>query len=397
MLDLRSHFSRFLNSEPERLHFAAHSHHPWPDVTREAHMQAWNDAARLIDDKWEYVLGPVLDEFRAHVAVHLNLPDPGTIAVAPNTHEFLKRILSCFPNDRPIRILTSDGEFHSFSRQITRLEEDGSVVVTRVPLEPFASFEDRLMAASTDEFDLVFISQVFFNSGFAADVRKLVEAARSNAMVVIDGYHGFMARPTDLSAIADRAFYIAGGYKYAMAGEGACFMHCPPGWGLRPRDTGWYAAFGNLTNAQSGQVEYSEDGWRFMGATFDPSGLYRFNAVMRWLNNEGITPTTIHAHAKALQQSFLKRIADNSIFQQAKLIVPEHETRHGNFLTFELANAQTLYRNLQQLRVITDVRGQRLRIGFGLYQTEEEVEHFIVRMSEIAALAAPVLAESDPT
>jgi kynureninase len=397
MLDLRSHFSRFLNSEPERLHFAAHSHHPWPDVTREAHMQAWDDAAKLIDDKWEHVLGPVLDEFRAHVAGHLNLPDPNTIAVAPNTHEFLKRILSCFPNDRPIQILTSDGEFHSFSRQIARLEEDGSVIVTRVPVEPLISFEDRLMAASTDEFDLVFISQVFFNSGFAADVRKLVEAARGNAMVVIDGYHGFMARPTDLSAIADRAFYIAGGYKYAMAGEGACFMHCPPGWGPRPRDTGWYAAFGNLTNAQSGQVGYSEDGWRFMGATFDPSGLYRFNAVMRWLNNEGITPTAIHAHAKALQQSFLNRIADNSIFQQAKLIVPKDETRRGNFLTFELTNAQTLYRNLQQLHVITDVRGQRLRIGFGIYQTEEEIEDFITRMNETGALAAPVLVGSDPT
>jgi selenocysteine lyase/cysteine desulfurase len=386
MLDLRSHFSRFLNSEPERLHFAAHSHHPWPDVTREAHAQAWDDAARLIDDKWEHVLGPVLEEFRAHVAGHLNLPDPNTIAVAPNTHEFLKRILSCFPGDRPIRILTSDGEFHSFSRQIARLEEDGSVVVTRVPVEPFTSFEDRLMAASADEFDLVFISQVFFNSGFAADVRKLVEAARDKAMVVIDGYHGFMARPTDLSAIAERAFYIAGGYKYAMAGEGACFMHCPPGWGLRPRDTGWYAAFGNLTNAQSGQVGYSEDGWRFMGATFDPSGLYRFNAVMRWLRDEGITPGIVHAHAVALQQSFLRRVSDSTPFKDARLLVPQDEMRRGNFLTFETPEAQILYRDLQQLRVVTDVRGTRLRIGFGIYQTDEEVEQVIQRIDEAGAM-----------
>ena len=104
MLDLRSHFSRFLDAEPDRLHFAAHSHHPWPDVTRDAQIQAWDDAARLVDDKWEHILGPVLEEFRAHVAGHLNLPDPSTIAVAPNTHEFLKRILSCLPDDRPIRI-----------------------------------------------------------------------------------------------------------------------------------------------------------------------------------------------------------------------------------------------------------------------------------------------------
>jgi selenocysteine lyase/cysteine desulfurase len=386
MLDLRSQFSRFLNSEPERLHFAAHSHHPWPDVTRDAHVQAWDDAARLIDDKWEHVLGPVLDEFRAHVAGHLNLPDPTTIAVAPNTHEFLKRILSCFPNDRPIRILTSDGEFHSFSRQIARLEEDGLVAVTRVPVEPLISFEDRLMAASMDEFDLVFISQVFFNSGFAVDVRKLVEAARDKTMVVIDGYHGFMARPTDLSSIAERAFYIAGGYKYAMAGEGACFMHCPPGWGLRPRDTGWYAAFGNLTNAQDGGVGYSDDGWRFMGATFDPSGLYRFNAVMRWLSGEGITPGIINAHAVALQHSFLRRVAGSAAFREAKLVVPQDEMRRGNFLTFETPEAQIIYRDLQQLRVVTDVRGSRLRIGFGIYQTEEEVEQMVQRIDEAGAL-----------
>ncbi len=388
MLDLRSHFSRFLNSQPERLHFAAHSHHPWPDVTRDAHMRAWDDAARLIDGKWEHVLGPVLDEFRAHAAGHLNLPDPSTIAVAPNTHEFLKRILSCFPGDRPIRILTSDGEFHSFTRQIARLEEDGLVAVTRVPVEPFVSFEDRLMAASADEFDLVFISQVFFNSGFAADVRKLVEAARGNAMVVIDGYHGFMARPTDLSSVAGRAFYIAGGYKYAMAGEGACFMHCPPGWGIRPRDTGWYVAFGNLTNAQDGQVGYSEDGWRFMGATFDPSGLYRFNAVMRWLADEGITPAIIHTHAIALQQHFLHRIGDRGLLGQARIVVPQDEVRRGNFLTFETSQAHGLYADLMRQHVATDVRGHRLRIGFGLYQSVEEVDELVHRMENGSAVAA---------
>jgi kynureninase len=386
MLDLRSHFSRFLNAEPERLHFAAHSHHPWPNVTRDAHLQAWDDAARLIDDKWEHVLGPVLDEFRTHVAGHLNLPDPGTIAVAPNTHEFLKRILSCFPAEKPIRILTSDSEFHSFSRQIARLEEDKAVAVTRVPTEPFTSFEDRFASAARDDFDLVFVSQVFFNSGFAADVRRLAEVAGDKAMIVIDGYHGFMARPTDLSSVADRAFYIAGGYKYAMAGEGACFMHCPPGWGLRPRDTGWYAAFGNLANAQDGQVGYSIDGWRFMGATFDPSGLYRFNAVMRWLSDEGITPAIIHAHAKALQQHFLQRVTDCPLLRQAKLVVPQDEMRRGNFLTFETPQAQAIYRDLRELRVITDVRGQRLRLGFGLYQTEEEADELTRRLYEAGAL-----------
>jgi selenocysteine lyase/cysteine desulfurase len=299
----------------------------------------------------------------------------------------LKRILSCFPLDRPIRILTSDGEFHSFTRQIARFEEDKAVAVTRVPVEPFTSLEDRFLSAAREgDYDLVFVSQVFFNSGFAADARRLNETASDRAMIVIDGYHGFMARPTELSSIADRAFYIAGGYKYAMAGEGACFMHCPPGWGPRPRDTGWYAAFGNLTNAQTGQVGYSDDGWRFMGATFDPAGLYRFNAVMRWLADEGITPPIIHAQAKALQQHFLQRIAGSALLEQGALVVPADEMRRGNFLTLETPHAQAIHQDLQELRVVTDVRGNRLRLGFGIYQTREEVDDLVRRIDEAGAL-----------
>lgn len=384
MLDFRPHFSRFLNADPGRLHFAAHSHHPWPDVTRDAQVQAWDDAARLVDDKWELMLGPVFEEFRKHAARHLNLPDPSTIAVAPNTHEFLKRILSCFPDVRPIRILTSDGEFHSFSRQIARLEEDGGVAVTRVPVEPFATFDDRFQEAAQADHDLVFVSQVFFNSGFATDLSVLAKAAR-DAMLVIDGYHGFMARPTDLSDIAERAFYIAGGYKYAMAGEGACFMHCPPGWGPRPQDTGWFAAFGNLANAQSGQVGYSEDGWRFMGSTFDPSGLYRFNAVMRWLSEAGIEVEAIHDHVLSLQRHFLDHIHEETSFGNTNLIVPFDEPRRGNFLTFDRPDAQVVYQHLKLQHVVTDVRGTRLRLGFGIYQTREEVDELIRRIVQANA------------
>ena len=37
-------FSRALTLAPERLHFAAHSHHLWPDASFEAQTQAWIDA-----------------------------------------------------------------------------------------------------------------------------------------------------------------------------------------------------------------------------------------------------------------------------------------------------------------------------------------------------------------
>lgn len=68
MLDLRPHFSRFLGSDPHRLHVAAHSHHPWPDVTRDAQLAAWDLAAGRIDGKWEEVLGPLWQRLQQRIA-----------------------------------------------------------------------------------------------------------------------------------------------------------------------------------------------------------------------------------------------------------------------------------------------------------------------------------------
>jgi selenocysteine lyase/cysteine desulfurase len=265
---VRAGFSRFLGTHPGRLHVAAHSHHPWPDVTLDAHTQAWLDAADRQDHKWEHVFGTVLPEFQAHVAARLGLSDPSTIAVAPNTHELVTRLLSCLLTpaaDRPRRVLTTDGEFHSFARQIARLEEDGFVDVERIPAEPFDDLEARLLAAAArGGHDLVFVSHVLFDSGYVlSDLTALVEAVRDDdTFVVIDGYHAYLALPTDLSAIEARAFYLGGGYKYAMAGEGSAFMHCPDGYGLRPPDTGWFAGFSALSSGPADRVGYASDGSR---------------------------------------------------------------------------------------------------------------------------------------
>lgn len=384
MLDLRAHFSRFLGADPDRLHFAAHSHHPWPDATRAAQCEAWDVAARRMDSKWEEILGHVWAEAQGHVARHLGLPDPRTVVFAPNTHEFVGRILSALPG-RP-RILTTDGEFHSFARQVARLEEEELVRVTRVPSEPGADCLPRLAEAARAGFDLVWVSQVFFASGFALPMEGLAElaAAAGDAVLVIDGYHGFLALPTDMGPLAGRAFYLSGGYKYAMAGEGCCFLHCPPGWLPRPRNTGWFAAFGDLSGPQA-DVPYAADGMRFMGATFDPSGLFRFNAAMRWLATVGVDVAAIHAHAHALQARFVAGLAGTGL-DPAALVVPLAEPRRGNFLAFDLPEAAAWSARLEAARIVTDRRGRRLRFGFGIYQTLADVEALLARLETLDAV-----------
>jgi len=365
-------FARTFSRPGAPLHVAAHSHHPWPDVSYEAQIAAWDDAARLLDRKWEHVFESVLPAAQGHAARQLGLPDPASIAFGPNTHSLVLRVLSCLPRDRPIRVLTTGSEFMSFARQLARLEEDGSAIVTRIATEPFATFEARFAeAARAGGFDLVFFSHVFFDSGYVVgDLGAIVSAVKEpETFVVIDGYHGFMAVPTDLSTVAGRAFYVAGGYKYAMAGEGCCFLHAPQGFGPRPRDTGWYAGFGALESGVAG-VPYARDGSRFLGATFDVTPLYRFNAVQDWLQREGQTVESMLAFVRAREEEFLSLSRSSDICRET-LVVPD-AARRGRFLAFRTARAGEIVAALASRNILADHRGDRLRIGFGIYHTAED-------------------------
>lgn len=393
---LRDGFSRFLGSRPERLHVAAHSHHPWPDVTFAAQQQAWLDAAEHHDHKWNHVFGSVLPEFQGHVARHLALPDPSTIALGPNTHDLVMRLLSALllpAPASPVKVLTTDAEFHSFARQIARLEEERLVEVQRVPSQPFADLPERLAAAATrGGHALVFVSQVLFDSGYVVeDLDAVVDAVPDDeTLVVIDGYHGYLAVPTDLSRIAGRAFYLGGGYKYAMAGEGTGFLHCPPGYVPRPPDTGWYAGFGALSEAARDRVAYGEDGSRFLGATFDPSGLYRANAVHRWLADQGLGVADLHAHVRDLQRGFVARAAGEPAREAfvASLVPEDVATDRGHFLTFVTPSAGELEEALAEEDVIVDHRRDRLRLGFGCYHHEADLDVLWERLDRVLARVA---------
>ncbi len=385
---LKPHFGRSLKDGAGRLHLAAHSHHLWPDVSFDAHMQAWQDAARDWDAKWDHIFGAVVPEAQRHIAGHLHLTNPAAIAFAPNTHEFVLRLFSVLPTNRVPRVLTTDSEFHSFARQAARLAEAGLITLQTVPTAPFDSFLARFAQAAAAGHDMVFASHVFFNSGYVVpDIDALVAAIPgAQTLVVLDGYHAFMALPVDLSRIQDRAFYLGGGYKYAMAGEGACFLVCPPGLAPRPLNTGWYAAFGALTEAGDERVGYPADGARFAGASFDPSGLYRLNAVMRWLAEIGVGPAKAHARAGAMQAAMLAALAKAGIpgLTSADLIVPAGAPRRGNFLAFRSPYAVRQQAALARAGIVTDVRGDVLRMGFGLYHDPADVPAMAVRI--VAAL-----------
>ena len=381
---LGPHFSRFREADPRRIHFAAHSHHPWPDVTEAAQARYWSDSNRLADAKWEMIFGEVVPKAQAHLVRLLGLSDPAQVAFAPNTHEFVTRLYSCLDPSRPARVLTTTSEFHSFRRQTRRLEEQGSVIVERIPTAPWDSFVERFVAAARAQpWDMVWLSHVFFDSAFVVEnLEAICDAAPPGAMVCIDGYHALCALPVDLARIHRRAFYLGGGYKYAMAGEAAAYLAVPPGCELRPVDTGWFASFDNLSGTQQDDVSYARDAMRFWGATFDPVGLYRFNAAMDWLAALDVSIADIHRHAVELQKHFLDGLLRMGLDALAPgHLVPPAGVPRGNFLAFDVDDAAAKHQRLKERHVVIDRRDRRLRFGFGVYQDRSDVDRLLAAVA----------------
>lgn len=373
----KSLYSRFLDAHPDSLHFACHSHHYWPDVTRDAHLQYWDDCCRLVDDKWEYIFTEKVPRAQKLIASVLHLSHPEQIVFAPNTHEFVMRLASSLDWNKKVRILTTDSEFYSFDRQMNRLAEMGPFEIVKVPTLPFETFHERFESEmKKSSWDMIFLSQVFFNSGLVADIERLTLAAPLEGLFVIDGYHGFMAVPTSLKAIQDRAFYIAGSYKYAQGGEGACFLVVPPGTRHRPFFTGWFAELSHL-HAVGQEVGYPHDALQYAGSTMDFSGLYRLISVLERFHGDSITVERIHHWIQRNQKYFLDQLAliQHPLLQKKNLIMADLEM-HGHFLTFNLPSNEITAQMVKEMKergLVTDSRGSRLRFGFGLYHDESDI------------------------
>lgn len=381
-------FSRALAASPGRIHFAAHSHHLWPDASYEGHLAAWNDAAALADRKWEKVFGEVIPEAQRHVADELKLPDPKTLAFTANTHEYLSRVFVSKWDGKPIDVLTTDGEFHSFRRQSARWEERGFMKRRIVPCEPFDTFTQRFLAAMRERPpEVAFLSHVMFRTGLRFDgAEELASyASPEGSWVVLDLYHSFMAMPCDFSKIADRAFLMGGGYKYAMAGENAAYLHAPPGYAPKPTQTGWFADFGAM-EVKQGEVGYGKDGSRFLGATYDPTGLYRFNAVRRALAAEGLDTAAISAHCAKLRAQMVTAIEAGeagATLRGAELLKPNATGPQSRFISLRHPKAVEWKSTLMANNVITDARDDILRIGIAIYHDEADVGAFCAAAAKI--------------
>lgn len=389
---LAAHYRRF--GVADRLLLTGHSHQAWPDVGFEAQADAWLDAAELVDEKWERAFARA-DEVRQGFARLLG-DAGGGIALAPNTHELVVRLLSALPLRARPRLVSTDGEFHTIRRQLDRLEEEGLEVV-RVPEAPLESVAERVAAAVDDRTAAVLVSLVFFDSGRIARGLDRVAARcrRHGAALLVDAYHALNVVPVSLAELdlAD-AFVVGGGYKYCQLGEGNGFLRLPPECALRPVVTGWFSEFTALADHEHPErVTYGAGGDRFAGATYDPASHYRASAVFRFFREQGLTPELLRRVSQhqvaALAAGFDRLDLDPDVLQRDRSVPLEGI---GGFLALRAPAATVLARQLGLRGLRCDARGDVLRLGPAPYLSAQQLDDSVRILGEVArqtARAAP--------
>ncbi len=373
---LAPHYTRFRVAE--RLLLTGHSHQAWPDVAVEGQLEAYDDAAADVDEKWARAEAKA-DQVRAGFAALLGETDPSpAIALGASTHDLVVRFLSALDLRRRPRLVTTDAEFHSLRRQLARLDEAGLEVV-RIPAAPVDTLSERLAAAVDDRTAATLVSSVLFETSRVVPGLSAVADAcdRHGAELLVDVYHALGPVPVSLDADGlGGAWVVGGGYKYLQLGEGNCFLRLPAHTGtLRPVVTGWYAEFGELSDADRSGVAYASGAARFAGSTYDPTSHYRAARVLAFFGEQGLTPSVLRDSYS--RQRALLAAAFDRLEAPADVMTRDRDTPaegFGGFLTLTgpyAARAQAL---LRERGVRCDSRGTHLRLGPAPYLSDAQLE-----------------------
>ena len=381
---LARHYSRFRVAE--RLLLTGHSHQAWPDVALDGQIEAWSDAAERVDDKWERA-GEKAGRVRRGFARLLGDP-AGDIALGQNTHELLIRFLSALGlRERP-RLVTTDGEFHTIRRQLDRLAEERAIEVVKVGAIPADTLAERLVAALDDRTAAVLASSVLFgNAHLVSGLDRVLAACRRvGAELLVDAYHQLNVVPCSLvdEGLAD-AFVVGGGYKYCQLGEGNCFLRVPPGREhLRPLLTGWFSEFALLAERTDRTVPYGQGPARWAGSTYDPTSHYRAARVFDFFEREGLTPSFLRElsrhQVRLLTERFDALDLDPGLITRDRSVPLE---RIGGFLSLESPRAGELSTRLRVRGVLTDHRGDALRLGPAPYLSNRQLEAAMAALGEV--------------
>jgi kynureninase len=379
---IRSHiaplFSRVLDATRSRIYLANHSlGHPLDgteDDVREG-LAAWY--ARLGDawDEW----GAEIAAYRARLAALLGAPRPDCIVPKTSAGQGLRAVLNSY--DRVPRVVATRGEFDSLDVILREYARRGRISLVFVEPRADGNFAAQdVMAAMIPGADLVVVSQVMFQTGqIVPDLPGIVSAAHAaGARVLLDVYHSLGVIPVDVAALGVD-FAVGGSYKYLRGGPGACFLYVAPRHldrSLATLDIGWFAKESPFEYARPDPPRYAGGGDAWLEST--PAVLPFYQARAGPVFTQALGVARLRDHSLALQGRLVALLAERGIAARGGT------ADRGAFVVVRGSAARAWSEALDARGIVTDARGEWLRLTPDVLTTEAELGAAAMALAEIA-------------
>jgi kynureninase len=280
------------------------------------------------------------------------------------------------------RVVATRGEFDSLDVILREYARRGRIALTFVEARDDGEFAaGDVNAAIVPGTDLVVVSQVMFQTGQRLpDLPAIVAGARAaGARVLLDVYHSLGVLAVDIAAL-DVDFAVGGSYKYLRGGPGACFLYVHPRHldaGLRTLDTGWFAKESPFDYARPDPPRFAQGGDAWLESTPAVLPIYQARAGQQFTQAIGVA--RLRAHSSQLQEKLVALLAERGIAAQGGT-----EGR-GAIVAVRHREAGAWAAALEARGIVSDARGEWLRLTPDVLTTGAELERVARELKEVAA------------
>ena len=286
--------------------------------------------------------------------------------------------LSCFPfTGRRRRIVYGEGEFPSVRYVHKAQSVRGAEVVV-------AADEEELIDAIDERTQLVLVSHVLFKTGRIQDVEAIIERADAvGAHVLLDAYQSVGIVPVDVTRLGV-AFATGGSGKWLCGGPGAAWLYVRPDLAdrLEPTLVGWQAHAEPF--AFEPELRYAAGGARFLTGTPNVPALFAATAGYELIEEVGVE--RIRERSLELTERLIALLDEDG----HDLVSPRAPERRGGTVVVRVPDYAAAHAELEARGILCDFRPDvGLRLGPHFFTTDDEIDHAVSAITEIARAATP--------
>ena len=281
------------------------------------------------------------------------------------------------------KIVSTDVEFPTVTYPWLRIARKENVEVKLVNAKNWYVPLEDLLNEIDENTKVVVLSHVEYLTGQKHNLKEIAKCAHDvNAIVIVDGVQAAGYLPLNVKELGVDV-YITGSYKWLVAPFGTAIAYISKELysDLEPMFVGWRSKE-DMWDLNPRELSYASTARKFEYSTSAYSVKIGLVESIKYLREIGIEK--IYNHNMKLIQTAMEEL---SSIEHVNLVTPVNRDERGSIVTFgvDKEDPKRIVEKLRKLErpVELTIRQNMIRISPHIYNTEEDISHFIDSLRKI--------------